>query len=165
MRLANMRDWDRPRAAPCSLPWPPLFMGTIAKQQGPSGLSAGTIASLLTGQKDNIAAALPSGFASSLGDTGLLCSIGDTARRMAAAGTEKTRDRAASGARAVDDTRRSAAVEPSINWLLWGIPALATAALLLWLFARPTEQVVQRGVTTAQSLLVGGIDLGKQVTD
>jgi hypothetical protein len=143
----------------------PVVMGTIAKQQGPSGLSAGTITSLLTSQKDNIAAALPSGFVKSLGDVDLLGNVGDTARRMAAAGSETTRAAAASVARTLDDTRRSAPAVPSTNWLLWGIPALAIAALLLWLVARPTEQVVQQGVTTAQSLLVGGIDLGKQVTD
>lgn len=143
----------------------PVVMGTIAQQQGPRGVSAGTIASLLTSQKDNIAAALPSGFVGSLGDTGLLGSVGDTARRMAAAGTETTRAAAASVARTFDDTRRSATVEPSINWLLWAIPALAIAALLIWLFAKPTEQAVQQGVTTAQSLIVGGTDLGRQVTD
>jgi hypothetical protein len=37
--------------------------------------------------------------------------------------------------------------------------------LLIWLFAKPTEQAVQQGVTTAQSLIVGGTDLGRQVTD
>ena len=143
----------------------PVVMGTIAQQQGPSGLSGGAIASLLTNQKDNIAAALPSGFVRSLGDIDLLGGVGDTARRMAAAGSETTRAAAASVARTVDDTRRSAAVGPSTNWLLWAIPALVVAALLLWLFARPAEQVVQQGVTTGQSLMVGGTDLGKQVTD
>jgi hypothetical protein len=33
------------------------------------------------------------------------------------------------------------------------------------MFAKPTEQVVQQGVTTAQSLVVKGTDLGKQVSD
>jgi alkylated DNA nucleotide flippase Atl1 len=137
-------------------------MGTIARQ---GVLNAGGIANLFASQKDNIAAALPSGFVRSLGDVGLLGSVGDTARRMAAAGSETTRAAAASVARTLDDTRRSAVAEPSTNWLLWAIPALAIAALLLWLFARPTEQVAQQGVTTVQSLMVGGIDLGKQVTD
>lgn len=143
----------------------PVIMGTIAHQQGPRGLNAGSIANLLTGQKDNIAAALPSGFVGSLGDAGLLGDVGDTARRMAAATGETTRAAAASVARTFDNTRRSAAAAPSTNWLLWAIPALALAALLLWLFARPTEQAVQQGVSTAQSLIVGGTDLGKQVTD
>jgi alkylated DNA nucleotide flippase Atl1 len=141
----------------------PVVMGTIARQQGV--LNAGNIASLFASQKDNIAAALPSGFVKSLGDVDLLGGVGDTARRMAAAGGETTRAAAASVARTLDDTRRSAPTVPSTNWLLWAIPALAIAALLLWLLARPTEQVAQQGVTTAQSLLVGGIDLGKQATD
>ena len=38
-------------------------------------------------------------------------------------------------------------------------------ALLVWLLARPTEQVVEQGIGTTQSLLVGGVDLGRQVTD
>ena len=143
----------------------PLVMGTIAQQQGPNGLTGGSIANLLTNQKDNIAAALPSGFVRTLGDMDLLGSVGDTARRMAAAGGETTRAAAATVTRAYDDTRRSVPAAPSTNWLRWAIPALAVAALLVWFFSRPTEQVVQQGVTTAQSLTVGGIDLGRQVTD
>src|SRR5262245_22534232 len=141
----------------------PVVMGTIARQQGP--LNAGSIANLLASQKDNIANALPSGFGKMLSSTGLLDTLGDAARKTVGAGNEAARAAAASVARTVDDTRRSAQAAPSMNWLLWAIPALAVAALLLWLFARPAEQVVQQGVTTAQSLTVGGIDLGKQVTD
>jgi hypothetical protein len=48
---------------------------------------------------------------------------------------------------------------------LWVIPALAIAALLIWMLGRSTDQVVQQGTTALQSLSVGGIDLGKQVTD
>ena len=145
----------------------PLVMGAIAQQQGPRALDGGSIAGLLAGQKDNIAAALPSGFGKLLGGTGLLDALGDTARRTAAAGGEATRAAAASMTRTIDDTRRSAAAAApaTTNWLLWAIPALAIAALLFWLFGRPAEQVVQQGVTTAQSLTVGGLDVGKQVTD
>src|SRR5262245_18931726 len=143
----------------------PLIMGTIAKQQGPNGLTGQSIANLLTNQKDNIAAALPSGFVRSLGNMDLLGNVGDTARRIAAAGGETTRAAAASVTRAYEDARRSAPAVSSTNWLLWAIPALAIAALLVWFLARPAEQVVQQGIKTAQSLTVGGIDLGKQVTD
>jgi hypothetical protein len=45
----------------------PIVMGTIGKQQGTRSLDAGAITSLLSSQKDNIAAALPSGFANLLG--------------------------------------------------------------------------------------------------
>jgi hypothetical protein len=140
----------------------PVVMGTIARQQG---VNAGSIANLFKSQKDNIADALPSGFGKMLSGTGLLDTLGDAARRTVGAGGEATRTAAASVARTIDDTRRSAPAVRSTNWLLWAIPALAIAALLFWLLAKPTEQVVQQGVTTAQSLMVGGIDLGKQVTD
>ena len=140
----------------------PVVMGTIARQQG---VNAGSIANLFASQKDNIADALPSGFDKMLSGTGLLDTVGDAARRTVGAGTEATRAAAASVSRTIDDTRRGVAETPSTNWLLWAIPALAIAALLFWLLAKPTEQVVQQGVTTAQSLMVGGIDLGKQVTD
>src|SRR4029079_3315711 len=73
---------------------------------------------------------------------------------------------AAAVARAADDTRRSAqAAVPSTNWLMWAILALAIAALLFYLLARPGEQVVQQGVTTEQNIIVGGLNLNQQVTD
>ena len=145
----------------------PLVMGTIAQQQGANSLNASGIASLLAGQKDNIAAALPSGFGNLLGGTGLLDSLGGAARTATGAGGEAARA-ATTAARTVGDTGRRAAGAASSawpNWLYWLIPAVAIAALLIYLFARPTEQAVQQGVSTAQSLTVGGLDVGKQVTD
>ena len=50
----------------------PVVMGTIAQQQGTRSLDASGIAGLLASQKDNIAAALPTGFGNLLGGTGLL---------------------------------------------------------------------------------------------
>lgn len=145
----------------------PVVMGAIAQQQGPRALDAGSIASLLTSQKDSIAEALPSGFGKYLGGTGVLDTLGEAARRTAAAGSETTRAAASSVVRTIDDTRRSgvAAASNSTNWLLWIIPAVAIAALLIYLLGRPAEQVVQQGVTAVQSLTVGGLDIGKQVTD
>jgi hypothetical protein len=145
----------------------PVVMGAVAQQQGSRGLDGGSIASLFESQKDNIVDAIPSGFGRLLGGTGLLDSLGDSAKRAAMAGSETTRAAAASVARTLDDTRRSgvAAASTGTNWLLWAIPALAIAALLFYLLGRPTEQVVQQGVNTVQSLTVGGIDLGRQVTD
>ena len=144
----------------------PVVMGTIAQQQGTHSLDASSITGLLAGQKDNIAAALPSGFGNLLGGTGLLDSLGGAARTATGAGSEAARA-ATTAARAVDDTGRRAgiALSASRNWLYWLIPAVAIAALLIYLFARPAEQVVQQGVSTAQSLTVGGLDVGKQVTD
>jgi hypothetical protein len=144
----------------------PVVLGTIGQQQGARSLDGGGIASLLASQKDSIAAALPSGFSNLLGGTGLLDSLGGAARTAAAAGSEAARA-TTSAARAVGDTgrRAAAAASPSLNWLYWVIPLVAIAAVLAYLLTRPAEQVVQKGVTGVQSLMVGGLDIGKQVSD
>ena len=119
----------------------PLVMGTVAKQARP--LNADGIKSLLAGQKDSIAAALPRGFSDLLGGTGLLDSLGSAARTAADAGTQAGRV-ATSAASAVTNSgqRVSEKASASFNWLYWLIPAVAVAALLIYLFARPAEQAV-----------------------
>src|SRR5262245_25152007 len=140
----------------------PIVMGTIGQQQGTRSLDAGGIASLLSSQKDNIVAALPAGFANLLGGTGLLDSLGGAARTATAAG--QTARVTTSAGRAIGDTGQRAA-SVSRNWLYWLIPLLAILAVLIYLFAKPAEQVVQPSVPTVPSLTVGGLDIGKQVTD
>jgi hypothetical protein len=146
----------------------PIVMGTIGQHQSAAGaLDANGIAKLFAGQKDNIAAALPSGFGSLLSGTGLLSSLGDAARTATAAGSEATRA-ATSAARAVGQTGQraaGAAAAASSNWLYWLVPIAVAAALLVYFAVRPTEQVVQQGMNQAQSLAVGGIDIGKQITN
>src|SRR5215472_3297671 len=78
----------------------PIVMGTIGKHQSAAGsLDANGMANLFASQKDNIAAALPSGFGSLLSGTGLLNSLGDAARTATVAGSGVTRA-ATSAARA-----------------------------------------------------------------
>jgi hypothetical protein len=145
----------------------PAVMGTIAQQQGNRALDASGVANLFADQKNNIAAALPSGFGNLLGGTGLLDALGGAARTATAVGGDAART-AASAARVVGDTGRraaGAATSTSFNWLYWLIPALAAAALLFYLFARPAEQAVQQSLPAVPNLTVGGLDIGKQVTD
>jgi hypothetical protein len=140
----------------------PVVMGTIAKQ-GARPPDASAITSLLGGQKDAIAAALPAGFGNLLAGTKLLDALGSMARTATAAGSDAARA-SASAARVVSDTGRSTvdvAASASRNWLYWLIPLLAVAGLLFYLFARPAEQVTQQ----VQSLTVSGLDIGKQVND
>jgi len=136
----------------------PVVMGTIGQQrQEGRSLDASGITSLLASQKDNIAASLPAGFSNLLSGTGLLDALGGAARSATAAGNEAARA-AGSTARAVADSGQraaGAAAAASRNWLYWLIPILAIAAVLAYLFARPGEQ----------GLMVGGADIGKQVTD
>jgi hypothetical protein len=147
----------------------PVVMGTIAKQQGmTTALDPGRIAGLLASQKDNIAAALPSGLSNLLRGTGLLDSLGGATRTATAAGNEAAWA-SASAARAVGDTGRraaGAAASASNNWLYWLIPTAVIAALLVYYFAKPTEQVAQQqGTTIGQSTMVSALDINKQVTD
>jgi Bacterial protein of unknown function (DUF937) len=140
----------------------PVVMGTIGQQQGTRSIDAGGIADLLSSQKDNIAAALPAGFANLLGGTGLLDSLGGAARTATAAAGQTAR-LTTSAARAIGDRGQRAL---SLNWLYWLIPLLAILAVLIYLFAWPTEQVVvQPGVPAIPSLTVGGLDIRKEVTD
>ena len=141
----------------------PVVMGTIAQQQGARTLDASRLAGLLSSQKDSIAAALPSGFGNLLGGTGLLDSLGSAARAATAASSEAARV-TTSTARAVGDSglrTTGAAASRSLNWLYWLIPVVAVAALLIYLFAKPTERVVEQRVPTVQSLVVGGPGVGE----
>ena len=166
-RWPSLQGWVRGRVGRCSECLPPWSWARSPSSKARILLMPSGIASLLASQKDNIATALPSGFGNLLGGTGLLDLLGGAARTATGAGSEAARA-ATTAARAVGDTGRraaGAASSASPNWLYWLIPAVAIAALLIYLFARPTEQAVQQGVSTAQSLTVGGLDVGKQVTD
>ena len=172
----------------------PVVLGMI-KQQGAARLDPGRVAGLLAGQKDNIAAALPSGLSKMLAGTGLLDSLDEAARSSAPA----LRSVGGSAQRTA-----SAAMPTSNQWLYWLIPAAGAAALLIYLVARPVEQVAEQPTTqpatagqavtagqaataeqrtaaqpattaqpatvaqptmAGQNLIVGDLNIGKQVTD
>jgi hypothetical protein len=54
---------------------------------------------------------------------------------------------------------------PSLKWLYWLLPLLAIVALIIYFFTKPAEQVLHQTGTAVQSLTVGGLDIGKQITD
>jgi hypothetical protein len=144
----------------------PLVMGTVAQQQG--SLNPNGMASLFAGQKDNIAAALPAGFSNLLGGTGLLDSLGGVARDAAGAANQAARS-AGSAIYTTDNAgQRGVAglvLSPVAARWLWLIPAAAIAAVLAYRLNGPAEQMVRQNVASAQSLTVGGVDLGKQASD
>jgi hypothetical protein len=144
----------------------PIVMGTIGQHQSATrALDANGIANLFASQKDNIAAALPSGFGSLLSGTGLLNSLGDTARTTTAAGNEATRTATAAAGAVGQSGQRAADAAAASNWLYWLIPIAAAAALLVYFAARPTEEVVQQGMNQAQNAPAPGVDIGKQVAN
>jgi hypothetical protein len=180
----------------------PVVMGIIGKQIGSRSLDAGTVSGLLASQKEQIAQALPQGFAKLLGGTGILDSLDGAAETVAAAANQTGRAANAAAAQvgqygssasrstgyAGQQARAAASATPS--WIYWAIPALVVAGLLFYLFGRGTEQVAQqttpppvtqtkqvtegvaprdqvtpRMAPPVQSVMVGGVDIGKQLGD
>jgi len=115
----------------------PAVLGVVGKEQKAHGLDAAGLANLLAGQKANINAALPSGFADALSASGL-----------PALSTPSTSVPAAKAA-------------PS--WLPGALALLALAALAWWLFGNRPADVGDQTRTTAEqpaeTLTVDGVDL------
>jgi hypothetical protein len=188
----------------------PVIMGVIGKQIGSRSLDAGSVSGLLASQKEQIAQALPQGFAKLLGDTGILDSLDGAAETAAAAANQAgtAANAAAAQVRQFDSSAsRSAgyagqhvarpAASAMPNWVYWLIPALVVGGLLVYLFGGnleqvahqttptegvtprttlpPTKQVTEgtapreqgtpRMVPPAQSVVFGGVDIGKQLGD
>lgn len=151
----------------------PVVMGVLGQQQRSGNLGTDGLVKLLEGQKNSIVGALPSSLATSLDSAGLLGSLGDAAR--AAAGTAAAAGRtAASGAAAAASTAQYAASR-STNWAKYaiGLAALAVIAWGLYRFVgpQPVEQAAQQAAdtasqvaATAESMVVGDVDIGKEFT-
>jgi hypothetical protein len=156
----------------------PIVMGTIGKHIGARDLDANSVANLLGAQKDQIAQALPSGFSNLLGGTRLLDSLGAAAGTATAAAGQAARaavtatDQAAqyggSAARSVGTTGQRAVGAPTSaipTWLYWLIPLVILAGVLWYLFNNQPVQVTQQPATPASSVVVGGVDVSKQLSD
>ena len=92
----------------------PAVLGVLGHEQRDRGLDASGLARLLTSQKDNVAAALPSGFSKYLDEAGILSDLKPATTKFAS----RTPDRSTSSA---------------WPWLL-GALALLAAGLLAWQF-------------------------------
>jgi hypothetical protein len=123
----------------------PMVIGALGQQQRSAGLDASGLASLLTSQKDQLAAAVPSGLADQLSATGLFdnvvggirsgaASASAAATRIGRSAAERTAAEASQAAYAARGaaahTARSAA---SSQWAYWAIGLVALGALA-WYF-------------------------------
>ena len=129
----------------------PAVLGLLGEQQAAQGLDASGLAQLLAAQKDNIAAALPSGFGDMLRASGV---PGFGAAAQAPQTTRASPERAAH----LEDT------PPSWSWR-WALGVVAAAALAWWFFG-PAKVVEQTKTTPGQvagSLSVDGVDLKSSV--
>jgi hypothetical protein len=160
----------------------PVAVGVIGKQLGSRNLDASSLTGLLTSQKDQIAHALPAGFGNLLAGTGILDSLsGATSSAAAMAGQAKQAATAATGqiagiassgaytAGRAGQRAVGAATSAIPAWTYWALPMLVVAGLIWYLMGRPTEQatrqVTQPAATAVQSVMVDGVDIGKQLGD
>jgi hypothetical protein len=156
----------------------PVVMGTIGKQQQSAGLDAGGLAKMLLGQKDNIASAMPSGFAQLLGGSGLLDAIGPNLKALSggpsAATTTTTSSvpKAAPASVAPTASRTAPAAAPyavakPASASLWPWLGLAALAGLGWWYYFVSGENKPRPVAQApaamQAMVVNGVDVGGQV--
>ena len=98
----------------------PVVMGILGKQVMSSKLDAGGLASLLSSQKDNIAAAMPSGFANMLSNA-QISSVTDTAKSMSTRATQTATNAA-----------RDTAAQASGGFKLWPVIAAIVIAAGAW---------------------------------
>lgn len=158
----------------------PVVLGALGQQQRSAGLDAGGLASLLTSQKDQITAAMPSGLASQLSAAGLIDGATETLRSGAAAASaagsrfaetsERTVYRAGQAATAA--SRSTAASQ----WPYWLAAAVVLGGLAWFALGRQGEDKVAQAppATTMRTetgtvgkapadLVVGGMNLANQI--
>jgi hypothetical protein len=155
----------------------PVVLGALGQQQRSAGLDASGLASLLGSQKDQIAAAIPSGLADQLSAAGLIDRAAGTLRSgTAAASAAGSRiagasERTVAGASHAAHAATSAA---SSQWPYW-LVALVVLGGLAWFGLTRQETVAElpRPAATQPAtgtvglapsdLTIGGVNLAKQV--
>jgi len=158
----------------------PVVLGALGQQQRSMGLDASGLASLLTSQKDQIAAAIPSGLAGQLSAAGLIDGATGGLRSGAAAASaagsriagasERTVSRA--GQAATEVARSTAASQ----WPYWLVAAVVLGGLAWFALGRSGEDTVAQvpppsTTRTAPGtvglaptdLTVGGMNLANQI--
>jgi hypothetical protein len=143
----------------------PLVMGVLGKQVTASGYDAGGLATLLAGQKGNVADAMPKGFADLL-----------RGPSPAVAG-QPIQATTTAPPRSVPAEPRATVSRPAAGggWVRWAwIPVAFLAAWFAWQYfgQRPTEPArvetapatsPSTAPATAASLVVDGVDLGERL--
>lgn len=155
----------------------PVVMGTLGKQQQSAGLDAGGLAKMLMGQKDNIASAMPSGFAQLLGGSGLLDSIGPNLKALSG-GTSTSTTTTTSTAPKAAAPASSTAARTTTSAVPYATPKPAAASLWPWLglaalaglgwwyyfiSGENKPRVAAQAPAAMQAMMVNGVDVGGQV--
>jgi hypothetical protein len=123
----------------------PVILAVLGREQRAAGLDVNGLARLLTGQKEEIAAAMPSGLSRLLEDSGAQEAIASSSspERRTYDRPPSTYDapRAASMQRMAGDTKTSMR---GMNWLYWVLPLIVLGAFLWYLLPNESETVPVR---------------------
>jgi hypothetical protein len=158
----------------------PVVLGALGQQQRSAGLDAGGLASLLTSQKDQIAAAMPSGLADQLRAAGRIDGVAGSARSAAAAASAAGGRIAEASERTVYQAGQAASAATrstaTSQWPYWLVAALVLGGLGWFALGRSGEDTVAQTPppsttrTTPSTvglaptdLTVGGMNLANQV--
>ena len=156
----------------------PVVLGALGQQQR-AGVDARGIASLLASQKDQIAAAIPSGLADQLSAAGLIDRAAGTVREGAAAASAAGSRVAGATERTVAGAGRSAYAATSTassQWPYWLAALVVLGGLAWWGLARQRTETVAdlpRPAATQPTtgtvglapsdLTIGGVNLANRV--
>src|SRR6516164_488086 len=124
----------------------PVIMGVLGNEQRAAGLDANGLANMLTGQKKEIAAAMPSGLSQLLEASGL-----DEHLASPAAPERSAYEAPSTGRHVVGMQRASSGTGRGVSWPYWVLPLLALAGLLWYLLPRERETMpVAASKTTSE---------------
>jgi Bacterial protein of unknown function (DUF937)/PRC-barrel domain len=125
----------------------PIIMGVLGREQRAQGMDANGLARLLTGQKDEIASAMPAGLGRLLEQSGFQPGAMASQDRPASDASRSSYDAPRSAPlRVADDTP---ATSRGASWAYWVLPLLALGGLLWFLF--PREERTVDAVPTTQT--------------
>jgi hypothetical protein len=158
----------------------PVVLAAVGQQQRNAGLDASGVASLLSSQKDQIAAAIPSGLADQLSAAGLIDRATGSLRSGAAAASAAGSRIAGASERTVAGVSRTASATTSAamsQWPYW-LGALVVLGGLAWFaLGRPANETVAelpRPAATQPAtgtvgmapsdLTINGVNLANQAT-
>jgi hypothetical protein len=157
----------------------PVVLGALGQQQRSAGLDASGLASLLGSQKDQIAAAIPSGLTDQLSAAGLMDRAAGTLRSGTAAASAAGSRIAGASERTVAEASRAAQATTSAasSQLPYWLAALVVLGGLAWyalgrqagetVAELPRPTAVQSGTATVgvapSDLTIGGVNLANQV--
>ena len=128
----------------------PVIMGILGREQRASGLDTNGLARMLTGQKDEIATAMPAGLSRLLETSGMYEDIGSSSSDRHSYEAPRTYDTPRSaGVRMPSDTQTTSR---GGSWPYWVLTLLVIGGLLWYLFPRDERTVGPLPTTQTTSL-------------